>query len=118
MISNRITRGNKMIKKFRQQGNHGFTLLELVITICILGVIMGVAVPTFTAQKQRAIAAQNGSTTTTSSGSNTDSNTDPKNGPVRVDDIQYKVCEGTDLNFKSFDGDNLLSVSHDDPACL
>lgn len=45
-------------------------------------------------------------------------NTDPKYGPVKIDDTQYKQCEGSDLDFKSLQGDNLLSVSHDDPACL
>lgn len=43
---------------------------------------------------------------------------DPKYGPVRVDSVQYKQCEGADLDFYAYGTNILLSVSNSDPACF
>ena len=100
-----------MFRAFKHSRNSsGVSLVELLITITILAIITGIAVPLFISQSQRAHG--------TSLNGDGKINNDPRYGAVKVDDTQYKQCEGSDLNFKSIQGDNLLSVSHNDPACL
>lgn len=41
-----------MIQKFRQSRSKGFTLLELMVVIAIMGIIMAIAIPNFSALQQ------------------------------------------------------------------
>ena len=46
-----------MFKAFNSKKEDGFTLIELLITIVILGIIMGIAIPVFLNQSDKAKAA-------------------------------------------------------------
>ena len=113
---------NKISKSKFEKDNSGFSLLELIIVIAIMGVLMGVAIPVFQNNQKRlqtstSNTTQNNPKASTGNIATSQTNIDPKVGPVEVDSTQYEQCEGVNLAFYAYTSNILLSLSNNDRAC-
>ena len=109
-----------------QKDNKGFSLVELIVVLLIMSIMAGIAVPLYLNQKNRQLAsiatstsntAQTNPKASTGNIAASQTNADPKNGPVEVDSTQYEQCEGINLAFYAYTSNVLLSMSNNDPVC-
>jgi len=113
---------NRISKSKIEKDNSGFTLIELLIAIVIIGVVMGIAIPMFLntqnkLQTSTSNTAQTNPKASTGNIATSQTNIDPKVGPVEVDSTQYEQCEGVNLAFYAYNSNVLLSLSNNDRAC-
>ena len=113
---------NKISKSKLEKDNSGFTLIQLLVAIAMMGVLM-VILMGILHNTQKRLQTSTANTTQTNpkvSTSNiiaSQTNADPKVGPVEVDSTQYEQCEGVNLAFYAYTSNILLSLSNNDRAC-
>jgi len=114
---------NKISKSKFEKSNSGFTSTKFLIVLVIMGVIMmGMTIPVLRHNQKRlqtsiSNTTQNNPKASTGNIAASQTNIDPKNGPVEVDSTQYEQCEGVNLAFYAYTSNVLLSLSNNDRAC-
>lgn len=121
---NKISKTKASIGRFSLVELGALGLMFVVFGLFAMFVVfamVAVAAPSHEHQKSKATYAQRHNGNVTASNVSSPSRggaSDPKYGPVRVDSVQYKQCEGANLNFYAYGTNILLSVSNSDPACF
>ena len=103
-----------------QRDNNGYTLVEIVFVMVIIAIVT-ITIPLALHQRdaQTSISSNVKTNPNASTGNiiASQTNADPKVGPVEVDGTQYEQCEGVNLAFYAYTSNILLSLSNNDRAC-
>jgi type IV pilus assembly protein PilA len=80
-----------MLQKLRGNNSKGFTLIELMIVIAIIGILAAIAIPNFIAYRNKAFCSEAEKDANTVAGAIADWFAIPNNTQVEKTDIEAKV---------------------------